>query len=129
MTPVAAIPVALERVPAGFPSPAQDYWDGDIDLNEHLIRNRPATFVVRVAGESMVGAGIADGDELIVDRSLDPTDGDVVIAIVEGELTVKRLRLTAAGPELHPENPAFPVLRPAELTIWGVVTTCCDLRR
>ncbi len=124
MTPVAAIPVALERVPAGFPSPAQDYWDGDIDLNEHLIRNRPATFVVRVAGESMVGAGIADGDELIVDRSLDPTDGDVVIAIVEGELTVKRLRLTAAGPELHPENPAFPVLRPAELTIWGVVTTC-----
>lgn len=124
MTPVAAIPVALERVPAGFPSPAQDYWDGDIDLNEHLIRNRPATFVVRVAGESMVGAGIADGDELIVDRSLDPTDGDVVIAIVEGELTVKRLRLTAARPELHPENPAFPVLRPAELTIWGVVTTC-----
>lgn len=118
------VPVATEAVPGGFPSPAQDYFDGDLDLNEHLIRNRAATFIVRVVGDSMDGAGISGGDELIVDRSIDPVDGNVVIAVVDGELTVKRLRLTATGPELHPENPAFPVMRPAELLVWGVVTTC-----
>lgn len=124
LTAVVPIPVGGEAVPAGWPSPAQDYFSGDLDLNEHLIRNRPATFVVRVAGDSMVGAGISDGDELVVDRSLDPTDGDIVIAVVDGEMTVKRLHLTAAGPELRPENPAYPVLRPADLSVWGVVTTC-----
>ena len=120
----APVPLAVEAVAAGFPSPAQDYWDGDVDLNEHLIRNRPATFVVRVAGDSMEGAGIFDGDELIVDRSLEPGEGDVVIAVVEGELTVERLRLGPDGPRLHPANDAYPVLRPRELTVWGVVTTC-----
>lgn len=124
LTPIVLLPVAAERVPAGFPSPAQDYFDGDVDLNEHLIHNRPATFVVRVSGDSMTGAGISDGDELIVDRSIDPADGDVVIAVLDGDLTVKRLRITATGPELHPENPAYPVLRPGELYVWGVVTTC-----
>lgn len=124
------VQVAAESVPAGWPSPAQDYFDGDVDLNEHLIRNRPATFVVRVCGDSMTGAGISDGDELIVDRALDPGDGDVVIAIVEDEMTVKRLHLTPAGPELHPANPNYPVLRPHELSVWGVVTTCLHhLRR
>lgn len=114
-----------EAVPAGFPSPAQDYYDGEINLNEHLIRNRPATFIVRVAGESMSGAGICGGDELIVDRSLTPIDGNVVIAVVDGEMVVKRLRFAAGGrPELHPENPEFPVIRPDELTVWGVATTC-----
>lgn len=121
----AGVLVATESVPAGWPSPAQDYFDGDIDLNSHLIRNRPATFIVRVAGDSMTGAGIYDGDELVVDRSLDPGDGDIVIAIVDTELTVKRLRLTGHGPELHPENPRYPILRPTgELLVWGVVTTC-----
>jgi DNA polymerase V len=111
-------------VPAGWPSPAQDYAEADLDLNTHLIRNRSATFIVQVAGESMLGAGISDRDELIVDRSLTPVDGDVVIAVVEGELTVKRLRLLPGGPELHPENPDYPILRPRDLQIWGVVTTC-----
>lgn len=123
-TPAVLLPVAMEHVPAGWPSPAQDYFEGDIDLNEFLIRNKPATFVVRVTGDSMVEAGISDGDELIVDRSLDPVDGNVVIAIVEGELTVKQLRLVGGKPELHPANPAYPILRPRELLIWGVVTTC-----
>lgn len=118
------VPLATEAVPGGFPSPAQDYFDGDLDLNEHLIRNKPATFVVRVTGDSMQGAGISSGDELIVDRSITPIDGSIVIAVVDGELTVKRLRLTAAGPELHPENPEFEVMRPRELMVWGVVTTC-----
>lgn len=122
--PVVRVLMVTEAVPAGFPSPAQDYFDGDIDLNEHLIRDRAATFVVRVAGDSMEGAGIWAGDELIVDRSLDPAEGDVVIAVVEGELTVKRLHLTGGGPELHPANSAYPVLHPRELTVWGVVTTC-----
>ncbi|MCI6584385.1 MAG: translesion error-prone DNA polymerase V autoproteolytic subunit [Mobiluncus sp.] len=119
-----ALPVAPDLVPAGWPSPAQDYFDGDIDLNEHLIRNKPATFVVRVAGDSMIGAGISDGDELIVDRSLEPGEGSVVIAVIDGELTVKRLRFGTRGPELHPENSAYPVLYPHELSIWGVVTRC-----
>ncbi|MFT8395934.1 translesion error-prone DNA polymerase V autoproteolytic subunit [Propionibacterium sp.] len=114
-----AIPMGGEAVPAGWPSPAQDYVSAEIDLNEHLIRDRQATFIVRVVGESMVGAGISDGDELLVDRSLDPGDGDIVIGIVEGELTVKRLHLTDGGPELHPANPAYPVLHPRELTVWG----------
>lgn len=124
LAPLVRVLVATESVPAGFPSPAQDYFDGDIDLNEHLIHDRPATFVVRVAGDSMEGAGIFDGDELIVDRSLDPTDGDVVIAVIEDELTVKRLHMTGNGPELHPANDAYPILHPRELTVWGVVTTC-----
>lgn len=124
LAPPARVLVAGEAVPAGWPSPAQDYWDGDIDLNEHLVRDRPTTFVVRVTGDSMEGAGIYDGDELIVDRSLEPADGDVVIAVVEDELTVKRLHLAATGPQLHPANDAYPVLHPRELTVWGVATTC-----
>lgn len=123
--PPCQILIAAESVPGGFPSPAQDYFDGDLDLNEHLIRNKPATFVVRVTGDSMDGAGISNGDELIVDRSLEPVDGNVIIAVVDGsDYVVKRLRLTTHGPELHPENPQFPILRPTELIVWGVVTTC-----
>lgn len=123
--PTAGVPIATESVPAGWPSPAQDYFDGDIDLNTHLIRNRPATFIVRVTGDSMTGAGIYDGDELIVDRSLDPDDGDIVIAVVDSELTVKTLCLTETGPELQPANPAYPTIKPTgELMVWGVVTTC-----
>lgn len=127
LTPPLLLPTACDCVPAGFPSPAQDYFDGDIDLNQHLIHNRPATYVVRIAGDSMMGAGIWDGDEVLVDRSLTPKDGDVVIAVADQELTIKRLRVTQAGPELHPENPSYPVIYPHELDIWGVVTTC--LRR
>ena len=118
---------AAEAVPAGFPSPAQGYYDGPVDLNRHLMRDPSATFLVRVSGESMVGAGIFDGDELVVDRSLDPVDGSVVVAVVNGELTVKRLRRGPGGTSLHPENPAYPVITVAEhddLVVWGVVTRC-----
>ena len=124
-TAAVGVPMATESVPAGWPSPAADYFDGDVDLNEHLLVNRPASFIVRVAGDSMIGAGIFDGDELVVDRSLDPGDGDVVIAVVDNELTVKTLHLGESGPELRPENPAYPVIRPiSDLRVWGVVTTC-----
>lgn len=91
-------------VAAGFPSPAQDYFDGRIDLNAHLIKDITSTFVVRVTGDSMEGAGISDGDELIVNRALEPRDGCVVIAVLDGELTVKRLRVTRTGVVLQAEN-------------------------
>ena len=119
---IAPVPVA-----AGFPSPAQDYFDGRIDLNAHLIKDITSTFVVRVTGDSMEGAGISDGDELIVNRALEPKDGSVVIAVLDGELTVKRLRITGTGVVLQAENPKYPDIRvPAlsELTIWGVATRC-----
>ncbi|MGK3955284.1 LexA family protein [Arthrobacter sp. R4] len=114
-------------VAAGYPSPAQDYFDGRIDLNEHLIKDITSTFVVRVTGDSMERAGISDGDELIVNRALEPKDGSVVIAVLDGELTVKRLRITATGVVLQAENPRYPDIRVpslSELTIWGVATRC-----
>lgn len=114
-------------VAAGFPSPAQDYFDGRIDLNAHLIKDITSTFVVRVTGNSMEGAGISDGDELIVNRALEPKDGSVVIAVLDGELTVKRLRITAAGIVLQAENPRYQDIKVSalsELTIWGVATRC-----
>jgi DNA polymerase V len=119
--------IAAAAVPAGFPSPAQDYFDGRIDLNKHLIRDITCTFLVRVSGHSMDGAGISDGDELVVDRSLTPADGNVVVAVLDGELTIKRLRLERGTVRLAAENPDYPdVVIPelGDLTIWGVVTRC-----
>lgn len=114
-------------VAAGFPSPAQDYFDGRIDLNAHLIKDITSTFVVRVTGDSMEGAGISDGDELIVNRALEPKDGSVVVAVLDGELTIKRLRITPTGVVLQAENPKYPDIRVSalsELTVWGVATRC-----
>jgi DNA polymerase V len=119
---ISPVPVA-----AGFPSPAQDYFDGRIDLNAHLIKDITSTYVVRVSGESMEGAGISDGDELIVNRALEPHDGCVVVAVLDGELTIKRLRITPAGVVLQAENPAYPDIQvPAlsDLVIWGVAVRC-----
>ncbi|MEB7448587.1 LexA family protein [Arthrobacter koreensis] len=112
---------------SGFPSPSRDYFDGRIDLNRHLIRDVTSTYIVRVSGDSMSGTGISDGDELIVDRSLTPRDGSVVVAVLDGELTVRRLRLTGRGIVLAAENAEYrdvAVPDPAALTIWGVVTRC-----
>ncbi len=120
------IPLFIEHVPAGFPSPADDHIESQLDLNTHLIRHPAATFFVRVAGDSMTGAGIHSGDILIVDRSLEPTDKKVVIAIVNGEITVKRLRKRKGRLLLVPENDNYqpvPLEDGAELEIWGVVTT------
>lgn len=121
------IPMAFEAVVAGWPSAAQDYYSGDIDLNEHLIRDRAATFIVRVVGDSMTDAGISHGDELIVDRSLQAKHGDVVIAVLDGELTVKRLEQAHNGVVLRAANPKYPDIKVAELSdlrVWGVVTRC-----
>ncbi|WNV05748.1 translesion error-prone DNA polymerase V autoproteolytic subunit [Candidatus Methylospira mobilis] len=121
------LPLFLNRISAGFPSPADDYVEDRIDLNEQLIRNKAATFFLRVQGESMTGAGINPGDTLIVDRSLAPASGTVVIAVLDGELTVKRLWFDQSGVvELRAENPRFPPIPVGEyqqLEIWGVVTS------
>jgi DNA polymerase V len=112
-------------VPAGFPSPATDYEENKLDLNRHLIRNSAATFFVRAAGDSMIGAGIHTGDLLIVDRSLEPKDKNVVIAVVNGELTVKRIRIQKKKIALEPENENYPVRQieaDTEFEVWGVVT-------
>ena len=119
-----AAPVA---VACGFPSPAQDYYDGPIDLTDMLVDDRAATFIVRASGHSMTGAGISDGDELLVDRSKHPQHGDIVVAVFDGELTVKRLELTPAGVVLRSENAEHPDITVPELSdlqVWGVAMYC-----
>ncbi|MBO0909622.1 translesion error-prone DNA polymerase V autoproteolytic subunit [Arthrobacter sunyaminii] len=114
-------------LPAGFASPAQDYYDAGIDLNRHLIRDATSTFIMRVSGNAMDEAGISDGDELIVDRSLTPKDGSVVVAVLNGELIIRRLLLTGQGIFLRADSPDAEDIRvpdPAELSVWGVVTRC-----
>ena len=119
-----ALPVYASRISAGFPSPADDHIEGKLDLNRHLVRRPAATFFIRAQGESMKDAGIFDGDLLVVDRGIAPRTGDIVIAVLHGELTVKRLAMTEAGSILSAENPAYPDIRPGEAgcELWGVVT-------
>jgi DNA polymerase V len=112
-------------VPAGFPSPAADYEQDRLDLNRHLVKNPVATFFVRVTGDSMLGAGIHHGDLLVVDRSLQPRDKNVVIAVVDGELTVKRIRINRRKITLEPENRDYvarEITEETEFEVWGVVT-------
>lgn len=119
-----SLPLAASLVRAGFPSPADDYLEAPLDLNDKLVRNPPATFLVRVDGESMRDAGIFPGDMLVVDKSLEAGDGNIVIAVVNGEFTVKRLFRRNGRVELRADNPRFPPIRIAdgdELDIWGVV--------
>jgi DNA polymerase V len=118
-------PLLGTKVPAGFPSPAQDYIEATLDLNEYLIAHPTATFFVRVEGYSMSGAGILPDDILIVDRGLEAAHNKIVIAIVDGELTVKRLQINEGIYWLVPENPAFESIRIDEnidFFIWGIVT-------
>ncbi len=118
-------PIFFSRVQAGFPSPADDYVEGRLDLNAHLVRHPAATFFVRVAGDSMINAGIRPDDILVVDRSLDAADRRVVIAVIDGELTVKRLRMQNGRISLMAENPDYPdiEIQPSmAFEIWGVVT-------
>lgn len=119
------IPLFTTHVSAGFPSPADDSIDQKLDLNEYLIKHPAATFFVRVEGESMLNAGIHPGDLLIVDRSLEASDKKIIIAILNGELTVKRIRKTQNQLFLLPDNPQYPPfeIKPdMDFEIWGVVT-------
>ena len=103
-----SLPVYDVSVSAGFPSPADDFIETKLDLNEHLVKHPAATFFVRVSGEAMADIGIRDGDILVVDRSLDPQQGDIVVAVVDGEMVVKKYPLSV-GPD-------------ADVSMWGIVT-------
>ena len=119
------LPLFLEPVEAGFPSPARDHLEKKLDLNDLLIQHPAATFFVRALGHSMKDAGIHDGDLLIVDRAVKPDDGKVVIAVINGEFTVKRIRILKGRLLLMPENPAFAPIEvdaDADFQVWGVVT-------
>jgi len=119
------LPLYLASVAAGFPSPADDFIDKKLDLNEFLINHPAATFFVRVSGDSMRDAGLNDGDILVVDRALDPGGGKIVVAALDGELTVKRIRKQNGKLFLAPENPEFEPIEVGEeacFEIWGVVT-------
>ncbi|KQC14688.1 MAG: hypothetical protein APR63_13705 [Desulfuromonas sp. SDB] len=118
-------PLVTAKISAGFPSPADDYIDKKLDLNEYLIKHPSATFFVRVSGDSMIDAGIHSGDILIVDRAINPGSGKVVIAVIEGEFTVKRIKVKKNKIFLIPENPQFKPIQVKDhenCEIWGVVT-------
>ncbi|MBK8117164.1 MAG: translesion error-prone DNA polymerase V autoproteolytic subunit [Candidatus Accumulibacter sp.] len=118
------IRLLAHRMSAGFPSPAADYAEDGLDLNDYLIRNKPATFMFTVRGDSMIGASIEEGDKVIVDRALTPKSRDIIVAVVDGEYTIKRLYKYRGRVELRPENPNYPsiVLKDgADLQTWGVV--------
>ncbi len=120
----ARFPLFVARVPAGFPSPADDYVDKGLDLNEFLVRHPAATFFVRVSGDSMTGAGINSGDVLVVDRAESVRDRSIVIAALNGELTVKRFVREDGRVRLLSENQNYPSLEvtgEVDFEVWGVV--------
>ena len=119
------LPVYGSAVSAGFPSPAEDYVEGMLDLNEHLIPHPSATFMVRATGDSMTGVGIFSGDILVVDRSIQPKHGSIIIAVIDAELTVKRLYRRKGIIKLEAANPTYPSINVSddmEVWCWGVVT-------
>ena len=112
-------------VAAGFPSPAQDHASKRLDLNDFLIKNRDATFIFRVSGDSMTGVGIYANDTVLVDRSIDPKHGNLVVAVLNTEFTLKRLYKRGGLVKLVPENPIYPhivIKESDEFQVWGVVT-------
>ncbi|MAZ43873.1 MAG: peptidase S24 [Legionellales bacterium] len=127
--PTPCVTWLLGRKPAaGFPSPADDFIEGQIDLSQFLIQHPAATFVMKVAGESMTGAGIHDGDYVLVDRSIEAIPGKIIVCVLDGELTIKRLDKTAKGQwQLVAEHPDYPPILLDEENppqVWGVVTGC-----
>lgn len=118
------LPLLQHRISAGFPSPAEEYVEKGLDLNTYLVRNKAATYFFHVVGDSMTGAHIHDGDMLVVDRSVEPKHGHIVLAVINNEYTVKRLYICDGIIELHAENPAYPPIcfqMHDELQVWGVV--------
>jgi DNA polymerase V len=120
-----SLPLASDKISAGFPSPASDFVDVAIDLNKHLIKHPSSTFFGRVRGQSMQDVGISDGDLLVIDKSLEPEDGKIAVCFIDGEFTVKRIRLEKDGCYLMPANEAFKpihVTADNEFLLWGIVT-------
>ena len=119
------IPLFEGSVSAGFPSPADDYMHIDLDLHDHLVQNPSSTFCVKVVGESMKDAGIQSGDVMVVDRSLEPKNRSIVLAVIDSEFTVKRVNVNDNELYLMPENDSFNPIKITEemnFQIWGVVT-------
>lgn len=123
--PDEGMPLYMSPIKAGFPSPAEDYVERNLDLHEYLVKDKAATFFLRAEGDSMRGAGILDGDLLVVDRGREASHGRIVIAALDGELTVKRLLRRKNRVILAPENPDYPEIDITDrehLHLWGVVT-------
>ncbi len=121
------LPLYEFPVSAGFPSPADDYIDKHIDLNEYIIKHPAATFFVRVKGNSMQGSGISDGDLIVVDRALVPADNTIVVALLNGEFVLKRVKIKERELHLVPENSSYEPIKVSEemdFQVWGVVTYC-----
>lgn len=117
--------MAQEGIHAGFPSPAADYMTQAIDLNKELVKHPAATFYGRVVGDSMIDAGVDEGDILVIDKSLEPRCGDMAVCFVDGEFTLKHLKFTDAGLVLVPANPRYPDIKideSVDFKMWGVVT-------
>jgi len=112
-------------ISAGFPSPADDFRETRISLDDELIQNKEATFFARVKGQSMIDAGLEDNDLLVIDRSLEPANNKIAVCFLDGEFTVKRLRVEKDEVWLQPENPDYPIIKITEdndFVIWGIVT-------
>ncbi len=112
-------------ISAGFPSPAEDFKEQRLSLDEELVKNKEATFYAKVSGQSMIGAGLDDNDLLVIDRSLEPTNNKIAVCFLDGEFTVKRLRVSDGEVWLQPENPNYPIIKITEdndFLIWGIVT-------
>jgi len=119
------IPFYQSNVPAGFPSPAEDFMDLDLNLQEYLVQHPSATFCVRVTGDSMQNAGIFSGDVMVVDRALESKNNSIVLAVLDGEFTVKRIQKRAGKLYLKPENKNFSpieIIEEMNFQVWGVVT-------
>ena len=124
-TTLLSIPIFSDSVQAGFPSPAEDHLDLDLNLNDYLVQNPSATFCVRAIGESMKDAGIKSGDIMIVDKSLEPENRSIVLAVINGEFTVKRVNVNNDELYLMPENSNFSPIKITEemdFQVWGIVT-------
>ncbi len=112
-------------ISAGFPIPADDFEATKVSLDEELIKNKNATFFAKVKGQSMIGAGLNDNDLLVIDRSLQPENNKIAVCFIDGDFTVKRLKVDANGIWLQPENPDYPIIKITEendFMIWGIVT-------
>lgn len=122
---LSSVPVLGDAVPAGFPSPAEDYLDMDLNLHDYLVRNPAATFCVRVSGGSMVSADIKSGDVMVIDRALDPINNSIVLAVLNGEFTVKRIKKRANELYLIEDNEQYQpmkITKDVDFQVWGVVT-------
>ena len=113
-------------ISAGFPSPVDDFSESRISLDDELIKNKDTTFYAKVKGQSMIGAGLDDNDLLVIDRSLEPENNKIAVCFLDGEFTIKRLKVDGNDVWLQPENPKYPIIKITEendFVIWGIVTS------